>query len=141
MNNSFKPAKLIDFNKPLTIKEIKYILKNLSEDRYSYNSSKKLLEDLGAKMPEIDFDLIEALQIIFSYCDNNVLLCKMANMFNNYIKVEENIWLYEPYFGEDELRSSGYELKFNLPPKLREKTIVLSKKVLENAMQNENEYY
>lgn len=140
MNNSFKPAKLIDLNKPLSIKEIQYILKNLSKKRYEYNHYKILLEDLGAKMPEIDFDLIEAIQAIYLYSQNNILLCKMTNAFNKYANVNENVWLYEPYFGEDKLCSGGYELELNFPPNLREKIIDISKKVKEENIQKSQNY-
>ena len=139
MNNSFKPAKLIDLNKPLSIKEIQYILKNLSKKRYEYNHYKILLGDLGANMPEIDFDLIEAIQAIYFYSQNNVLLCKMTAAFNKYVNVDENVWLYEAYFGEDKLCSGGYELELNYPPPLREKIIAISKKVIEeNNQKNQN---
>ena len=142
MYNKIKPAHIINLNKQLSIKEIKYILNNLSRERYEYNNAKILMESLGAKrMPKIDFDLIEAFQNIYTYSDNYIILCKITNIFNKYVKVEENTWVYEPYFGEDELRSNGYELQFNLPIDLREKIIELSKKVIIQEQQKETPFY
>ena len=140
MDNTFKPANLIYLNKQLSIRDIKYILKNLSRQRYEYNHSKMILENLGAKMPEIDFDLIEAIQAIYLYSQNNVLLCKMTSAFNKYVNVDENVWLYEPYFGEDKLCSGGYELELNFPPNLREKIIAISKKVIKENNQKIQNY-
>ena len=135
------PAHLIDLNKTLSVKEIKYILENLTRERFEYSRSKAIMEKFGAKMPEIDFDSIEALQTIFKYCNNKIILNKLAHAFNKYVKVDENIGLYEPYFGEDKIYSYGYDLEVNFPKDLKGKIINLSNKILQQEEEKEREFY
>ena len=137
-----KPANLIDLNKKLNIKEIKHILINLKWDRNSYAELQKFCDNFGTILPPTDFDLIEALQTIFNYCNNNVALCKITYIFNTYVKVTEDIDYYEAYgYGEDKIYSVGYELKMNIPDKLREKIINLSNQILKERENQIQDWY
>ena len=130
--NFDKPPKLVDLNKKLTIKEIKYILENLAQNSSEYYNAKKLMESLGCKKYKyIDYESVDALQVLFRYCENKPILCKLAAVFNRYVKVSEDVWLYESYSGEDKLYSCGYDVEPNFPKELKQKIISLSQKTLE----------
>ena len=133
MKNDFNtPPNLIDLKKKLTIKEIKYILDNLSQTSSEYYSGRKLMESLGCKKYKyIDYESVDALQVLFKYCQNKPLLCKLAAVFNRYVKGSEMVWLYEPYSGEDKLYSCGYDVEPKFPKTIKEKIISLSQKTLE----------
>ena len=134
-----KPAHLINLDKKLTIKEIKYILNNLKWDRHEYEQLKEYSNKYFGKQPEeIDFDLIESLQTIYKYSNNNVKLCQITNLFNTFVKVTEDVGFYEAYYyGEDKIYSVGYELKMNIPDEFRGKLINYSQKILK---EKEEEY-
>ena len=136
------PADVIDLDKKLTIKDIKHILNNLKWERYEYQSVQEFWKGMGSIIKDMDFDLIESLQTIFNYCDNNVALCKITNIFNTYVTVTEDVDYYEAYgYGEDKVYSAGYELKINIPDELREKIINLSKKILQERDKNMDSWY
>ena len=137
-----RPHGIIDLKKKLTIKEIKYILENLGQDESEYNYAKKLMESVGAKdYPYVDYESINALQILFKYCNNKVFLCKLANVFNRYVKVHEDIGFYESLYGEDKMYSCGYDVRPNFPKELKEKILSFSKKVYEKALEEYREFY
>lgn len=135
----YKPAHLIDLNKKLTIKEIKYILNNLKWNRHEYEYVKELWNKYLGKQPEkIDYDLIESLQAIYKYSDDNVKLCKITNIFNKFVKVHQDITVYEGYlYEEDRTCSAGYELVMNIPNELRDKLIKYGQKL---SQEKEEEY-
>ena len=125
-----KPAHLIDTKKELNIQEIKYVLNNIKWERYEYFDVQNFWRKQGVDIADIDFDLIEAFQNIFKHCASNPLLGIMAYIFNSYVKVTEDIGLYEPYGpGEDKIYSCGYDLELNVPEDLKQKILNISKNI------------
>ncbi len=137
------PAHVIDLDKKLTIKNIKHILNHLKWERHEYTRMQEFWKDMGCStIKDRDFDLIESLQTIFNYCENNVSLCKITNVFNTFVKVTEDVDYYEAYgYGEDKIYSVGYELEMDIPNELREKIINLSKKILQERENNMRDWY
>lgn len=138
-----KPAHLINLDKKLTIKDIKYIMNNLHWNRHEYAEVKELWNKYFRKTPEeIDFDLIESLQAIYKYSDNYVKLCQITNIFNTFVKVKEHTGFYEALsYGEDKTYSLGYELNIKIPNELKGKLIKYGQKIMKDREEMERSWY
>ena len=123
----------------LSIKSIKHILNNLFWSRTVYEAAKSFWDSMGAENPpKLDFDLIEAFQTIFNKCENYLLLCKVANVFNKYVEATPDIWYYDSYSDDDKMETT-YNLKLNVPDEIKNKVIKLANKINQEIdFENEN---